>query len=870
MVIPTLTPFKPISHPPGYLETLPKNIFNNVTSFLSVPDLCALAQTSRTLNRAVTSNEDIWITRLQNMGLWGAKKSNSLERLSVFQEEPNSISENDTEKAVDILSPLFAPIPGKAKDTYMKIYKVLRPLYNDIVQSGTHQEPLIFRLYRKTVDQASILAQLKIFSKSDPNDYEHYENLDKFNAVYEMFENAALAEFEVGYDQNDIDGKVKKYAHALVTLNGGDSCVQLFIQKNHIASDYITDSSLFVTSDTKKLDNKQLQSTFKLIADSLNNEAATIDKLFPPNIPVFLPLCESIIEDNISELFNFLISFFRKQDNINNYLEAVPFLYVHMMWFINELKPSQNSGLEFRTKLKQSFLDLYDFNIDTYLDLEYQEFSRYAAAETTKWNEEVTEHEIATETFLLSNVTKEKDKSDILSSFKRVLMMPVSVIPFGNNTNVPDNASRNFSSSSLGLSNSTTAGSSSPARPGTPSANRHLEATLFNNRPGTSGLPLPTTELDARAAVMNNKLEGINTLFSLELALNIMRHGRDSIERASKFISAGGATGEEAREKCEEIFVELVKTIGGTHVRDGFEKALDILNKYDAKTMRKVVVVSKDGDGNEVDGEDTQSAVEPLAIFAELVNIGDLIQQMIHVFFEEELAVPGYIDRLSFISPANREKKKFEKMLDSYVANGMNRGIDVLMEQIEYILLTEQKGSDFNPSLPVSTSSKFKSTATIDITPTKAALNVVSLLKTHVNLLAGSTEKSVIDVFQQEIAVRFFGSLSKHIKRQVISINGAVRLLSDLNLYYNFILSLNQRPVIPYFAALKEVGQMFLIDGKDTKALGQMLSDMSRFGGIFQPEEIYEFVQCREDWLRVRRSVEKVMYGFGLSDCNIS
>lgn len=786
------------------------------------------------------------------MGLWQNKPGDIVP--SAFQQ-----------RAVDILVSSSHAVPGKAKEIYMRIYRTLQPLYDDIVQSGTHQEPLIFRAYQDTVDQAKIFSQLKLFALSDPNEPDHYENLDNFNAVYEMFENAALAEFETGYDEKDIDGKVKKYAQVLITLNGGESCVQLFIQKNQIVSDMTTDISQFISPDTKKLDNQKLQLTLRSIADSINSEGATIDKLFPPSIPVFQPFCEAIIEDNVSELFNSLISSFRKDNSTENYLEAVPFLYVHMMWFINELKPSHNSGPNFRQALKQSFLNLYDLNIDTYLDEEYNEFARYAAAETTKWNEEVSEHELATEAFLLSNVTKEKDKKDILSSFKRVLMMPVSVIPFGNSstTNVADSAPKVSSTSSLPLSHSASTGAGSPARPGTPVANRHLEATLFNNRPSTSGLPLPTTELDARAAVMKNKLEGINTLFSLELTLNIMRQARDAIERTSKFISAGGSTGEEAREKCEEIFVELVRTVGGTHVKDGFEKALDTLTKYDAKTIRKVVHVSVKEDGGT-----TQTAVEPLAIFAELVNIGDLIQQMIHVFFEEELAIPGYIDRFSFISPANREKKKFEKMLDSYVANGMNRGIDVLMEQIEFILLTEQEGSDFNPHSQES-SGRFKTTHTVDISPSNAAIKAVSLLKTHVNLLAGSTEKSVIDVFQQEIAVRFFVSLTKHIKRQVISIDGAVKLLSDLNLYYNFILSLNQRPVVPYFVALKEVGQIFLIDGKDTKALGQMLSDMGRFGGIFQPEEIYEFVQCREDWIRVRRDVERVMYGIGIGDCTI-
>lgn len=871
MAIATLTPI----HFSSYrLDSLPINVLNHILTFIPVSDLNNLAQTNKTMFKVVDRNDDIWIQRFQNMGFWKNHKS------SIFENSLNSFTTTNQDalpqgSSKDTATSVFQLTESvnreNARETFMRIYKTLHPLYIDIIQCGTHTEPLLFRIYRDTVDQAKVLAQLKIFAKADPLEKDHYEKLEKFNTVYEMFENAALAEFELGYDEKDIEGRVKKYAKVLVTLNGGESCVQLFIQKNKLVLDTFNDPSEIIMEESGKLDNKKLQLILKNLSDSINLEALLIDELFPPSIPVLLPLCEQIIEDNISELFNSAIFKFRETgSNINNYLEAVPFLYVHMMWFINELNISNNSGKDFRQRIKHIFLNLYDLNIDTYLEREYQEFAKYSASETQKWNEEVAEQENAAETFLLSNVTKEKDKNDILSSFKRVLMKPVSVIPFGNSStsSLTDQSTKNSASIVMQSPSTGISGTISPRRPETPTINRHLETNVFHQKPGSSSMPLPTTELDARAAVMKNKLEGINTLFSLELTLNIMRQGRDAIERASKFISTGGATGEEAREKCEEIFVELVRTIGGVHVRGGFEKALDTLNKYDARALRKILVFPNNGplQGSELDN--TQSAVEPLAIFAELVNIGDLIQQMIHVFFEEELAIPGYVDRLSFISPANREKKKFEKMLDSYVANGMNRGIDVLMEQIDYILLMEQQGSDFNPTSQGTVNrSSFISTNTVDITPTPAASKVVSLLKTHVNLLAGSTEKSVIDVFQQEIAVRFFGSLSKHIKRQIVSVDGSVKLLCDLNLYYNFILSLKQRSVIPYFIALKEIGQIFLIDGKDAKALGQMLSDTNRFEGIFQPEEVFEFAQCREDWLRVRRDVEKVMYGFGMSDC---
>lgn len=89
---------------------------------------------------------------------------------------------------------------------------------------------------------------------------------------------------------------------------------------------------------------------------------------------------------------------------------------------------------------------------------------------------------------------------------------------------------------------------------------------------------------------------------------------------------------------------------------------------------------------------------------------------------------------------------------------------------------------------------------------------------------------------------------------------------SDLNCYHAFALSLKQKPIVPYFAALKELGHIFIIDGAEAKAIGQLVADMSRYGGVFRVEDIYEFVQRRADWLKVKKEVERVMFGLGY-DC---
>lgn len=140
------------------------------------------------------------------------------------------------------------------------------------------------------------------------------------------------------------------------------------------------------------------------------------------------------------------------------------------------------------------------------------------------------------------------------------------------------------------------------------------------------------------------------------------------------------------------------------------------------------------------------------------------------------------------------------------------------------------------------------------------------------NLLVDSADKSVVDVFQQEIAERFFQVIVKLLKKRTISVAGATNLISDLNLYYEFMLEhikSNKRLIMPLYQALKKIGNLYLISGDDSKSIGKLVSDLSKFNGIFGQEEIYEFVQRREDWPLIKKYVEKVMYGFGFGDCTI-
>lgn len=257
----------------------------------------------------------------------------------------------------------------------------------------------------------------------------------------------------------------------------------------------------------------------------------------------------------------------------------------------------------------------------------------------------------------------------------------------------------------------------------------------------------------------------------------------------------------------------LLQVLGQSHIKAGFDKALVHLAAYNPREVSH-----------------NSLAVAPLVTFLELVNVGDLIQQMVDVFYEQELVANKLTDKNDFLNPAVSEKKRFEKMLDDMVAAGLDRGIDVLMCEVDWLFATTQQVADFNPgaiSVPgmhhgfvhgagtvggatvdgstgkprpfsmsfINTfmgsstarkeeaerthrmSSHFPGPRDFDTAPTQTAVRIVETVAGHTALLQGLADKNVMDVFNNEVGLRLFASLCKHIKRQRISVDGAVKLI---------------------------------------------------------------------------------------------
>jgi recyclin-1 len=753
---------------------------SQVLDYVGPTDLIRVAQASKRM-REMVYEDARWVQRLKRMGCWneeearrnvahvngittsldatehqqlkdvkptanGARRRSSIRKDSVTDanELVSTISEAKKDVGLSLQDVSLAvlkhvkSIRGSARQEYGKVHSVLGPLYDDIIRTGGSTESLVFKRYSDPETQAQILAQLVAFSKSDNSDG-WFDREGRLLSAISLFETAAIREFRNGYESEDIDGQMRRYARVVYALNGGQAAVDLFLHHNHLVTQKAQFGTVMDCIDlsTGGVKLEQTQAYLTRFGVAYNEESSIIKRAFPSPLDVMLPFLEKVGTDVLSPFLTALFDELHRE-NIESYLQAVSGTFVQCLRFMSELQLLQTTDEDLPTIVTRILGQIYEPHIDLYLAEELDFFRKGCDAAVQDWDRQLSEQAASTESFLMSNVNRQADKKDFLTSFKKVLMMPVNILPlptFSSKTSEPTAEQEPKS----GLS-----------APKHPRFSTVAPPTPFQLKEA------PTDELAAKAAVMNHKLEGIRSLFSIEVALGLVHAAKLSLERAAQFVKLGGVWGNAARQQCEGIFVSLLQILGHRHVIEGFDKAVVHLSNYRPREQRE---------------RDT-SGVEPLVTFLELVNVGDLILQMVDVFYEQELVGTKLIDRNDFLDPAAKGKKKFEQMLDERVASGLNKGINVLMEEVDYILATKQLTTDFNPGADSDSPQK-----TVDIGVSEAAVAVVDVVSSHTQMLVGSTDKTTLDVFNQEVGLRLFAAICKHLKRQRISVDGSLKLI---------------------------------------------------------------------------------------------
>ncbi|KAF3407119.1 F-box protein pof6 [Talaromyces pinophilus] len=838
------------------VPVLPAELMSQVLDHVDPVDLVSVAQTSKRM-REMVYEDARWVTRLKRIGCWneeearqhaetatptvpaavyGRRRSSAYKKpadgfdaiptSSGATKEVESLVQED--ETLDILRHVKS-IRGKARQEYGRVHAVLAPLYNDIATSGGSTDSLVFKRYTDPESQAKMLAQVVKFANSDTSDGWAHREIRLQEAI-QLFETAAIREFRNAYEASDIDGDMRKYAHVLWYLNGGQSAVDLFLHHNHIITRKaeLGRVSDCIDPETVGVKVEHTQAFFTRFGVAFNEEIEAINGAFPKDLDVALPFLDKASLDVLSP---FLTSLFDElhRSNIESYLKAVSGTFAQCLNLFADLKIPLPSGVSKEDTITRSMAQIFEPHLDLYLAEELDFFRKGCDATVDDWDRQLSEQAASTESFLMSNVNRQAAKNDFLTSFKKVLMMPVAILP------LPSfNKSHKDGGDSSEAENTAT----------------HNKSTARFSTVSPIPAPLslseaPSDELAAKAALMNTRLEGIKSLFSIEVALGLVHAAKTSLERTIQFVKLGGDWGNTAKLQCEGIFISLLEILGHRHVIRGMTKAVGHLSNYRPREQ----------------GERDKNGVEPLVTFLELVNVGDLILQMMDVFYEQELIGAKLIDRSDFLDPAAKGKKKFEQRLDECVASGLNKGIDVLMEEVDYILATKQLTTDYNPEADIDSGRKVP-----DIGVSDAAVGVIDVVSSHTSMLIGSTDKSTLDVFNQEVGLRLFAAICKHLKRQRISVDGSLKLISDMNHYFKFVQNLKNNELLLYFKALRELSQIYLVDPSDAKELASVIADNDRFYGIFRAEEVYEFAERRADWFQVRRDVERAMYGL---ECNV-
>lgn len=720
-------------------------------------------------------------------------------------------------------------VRGKARQEYGKVYKAVGRFYVDAVSALDPKNTLIQQTYTAPVDQARMASQVRILSLSDVSIGGSLRQ-DRIQAIISVLDTAALYEFRQGYEYQDIQGRMRQYTHVMYILNGGKSAVEIFLYDNRLIAQKGTLGTAADCVDYSmgygQLSLEKVQGYYERLGAKFQQEAAVVKTVFPNASEVLVQLLERTGDEILAPFLAALFEDARVR-GISMYLRIISGTFAATRQFVNDCCLSDDPSEEALSRATSVLAKIYEPHLESYLAEELAAFTQKAGSEIEQWDRVLREQAASTESFLMSNVNRQADKKDFMTSFKKVVMMPVNLLPtFG--------AAPNSKAPIKSPNGDLTSGVSS--RPSTP-------GPLGLTRSVTPSLPpeAPATELAAKTALMNSRLENIKSLFSIEVALNLVHAAKSSLERVAQFMSLGGELGNSAKVECATIFHLLLQTVGVRHIKVGFDQAIEHLASYNPRTS--------------VDSpESHHGQVAPLTTFLELVNVGDLIQQMLDVFYESELVRLRVSDRDDFLDPSVKEKKKFEAMLDERVASGLSKGIDVLMEEVEFLCATTQAPTDFNP----------ENTVIVDIGPTKTATQIIDLILGHTRMLTGATEKTLLDVFTGEIGLRLFQAVCKHIKRQRVSIAGALPLISDLSAYANYVAMFKNVDLNNYFNALREVAQIYLIDGKSEKDISEMaaiISDGDRYKGVFTVDEVVEFAERRSDWLLVRGRVEKKVQG---------
>ena len=781
-------------------NVIPILVATGIAKYLPIPDLISFSMVSRNTFKTA-NNPNLWVSKLKQMGVWDNTKGNK------GLENTRGIGKETLRNPLTVLDNI-CPSPKVAKYQVLCVYRSLNSFYIDLLSNKAYNELKIFQHYQTPEQQARILKNLLKYNQIDYNDSTKDFARDKIISLLEIFENALLRELEIYFDVQDYL-ECNKFVKILVYLGNDQTLIDFFLQKtlfdNESSRIYVTefDSEIYFAEvrdpETDEIKFELKREQFSLLISALTDMLNREYEMIDLIFPPEVPIMLKVYEEFFSNQLVQIILALNEKGREKSLYSSI------VPFFYKSLTQDFLKNLRFGRNIGPNSHKL----VLELINMIYEPYAAEYIQEEIQTCKEISNEKIE----LWKNRISKREVETTQNILKHVKL----------------DTKKDFLSS---FKKVFTINSTSEKE------DADKEEKTF-------------TEVQAKAQILFENIRSLDKILSLELVMEIVNLAKLSFNRLLIFREYTIVSlRSEVFAGAQEIFMNLIDVIGGQHITPGFEKALAYLRDYNPKEINIT--------------SDSASFIEPLVIYCELINVADMMIQMVDIFYKEELCGKQIVRKEnSILNPSSQSKKKFEALVDSFVADGLNAGIDVLMNEIENIYANFLKPSSYNPS---------EENLIILSSPTEAATRAVNVLESNINLLVGCTDRMIVEVFQQEIAERFFQLLLKRLKKCTVSVTGAVTLISDLNLYYNFIINnikTNKKAVIPLFQALKNVGSIYLIATNDSKAIGKLVNDLSKFNGIFGQEEIYELVQRRADWMIIRKDVEKVMYGLSLVDCTI-
>ncbi|PWN50612.1 hypothetical protein IE53DRAFT_343779 [Violaceomyces palustris] len=709
------------------------------------------------------------------------------------------------------------------------------------------------------------------------------------------------------------------------SARGGAAAALLFLERREIfyqAPKHDCNRNLVEVNGHFALDFTAMDAFMSEVVKSVREEGSLIARIFPPEQDVLLAFADRVASDVISEYIAPLLA--RSRDlSAHLYLQACAASFIQALRLVDALLLIEpKSHTVNRERCEDVIYRMWEINMDEYLqeEREWVALEMATVCKAADTNNAVSAPPARMDAAFLSSQNPAAVKRSVLTGFKDVLLLPVTVVPRtaglvggamirtagsglsqlnplrwqasssiksvatqdgaldtrtfgpkstdkamtvgyidfsnGNPDDVDDEDVYGDDQETVDVDNGRkntwddfkafeNVGDHTMPKAAGPLASPATFPAV-SSRPDTPGsgstATLPTQALTKiPTAEEDSKLSRLQLLLSIDTALQLIQINREALKRIETFKGFPGNFGSRVKEEIEEISVLFFQCLSERHVVPGFVKATAQIETWRSKEH----------------GEDPVSHVAPLVHFFELVHVGDTIQQMVQVYYDQELS--SHIDKTDFLNGVVREKKRFETALDEKVAAGLNAGVDLLMNQAEHLVTSHQDARDFYP----------EPGSDMDLgNPTKACQECISCLSSHCKMLVGSTDKNVLEVFYQEVGMRLHAIICKHLKRQIISLDGGFKVIADLNAYHSFVSSLKQANVTIYFDALKMLGNLYIID--NPKELANIVRDANMFNGTLSPEDLYEFLKARCDFKAIEKAIDKEIYGFkATEDCGV-